>query len=62
MSVHKISQSSKPANGYIRAKNSIPYKIYKNSYIKGKISIKLRTNPQKGGNKLIVFYAYDPTG
>lgn len=62
LSVLKISKSAKVIDGVVKAKESIPYRIYKKNFIKGHINISLKFPPKIVGTRLIVFYAIDPSG
>jgi len=62
LSVLKISKAAKAIDGVVKAKESIPYRIYKKNFIKGVIAVDLKFPPKIVGTRVVVFYAIDPAG
>lgn len=58
----KVAKGAKPIDDVIKAKESDPYRIYKKSFLRGVINIKIKPDSKGMGHGLILFYAIDPSG
>jgi hypothetical protein len=42
LTILKVAKNAKPVDGIIKAKESDPYRIYKKSFLKGDMDVKLK--------------------